>query len=200
MLDEKKLRLPSLLVLFSLLLVNPYLAARAQVGWYEAGSKPQSYAMGTDSEVSRSGHASAFIRSKDENSINGFGTLMQDVAPDRYRGHRVRLAGYVKSDGVEGWAGLWMRVDPANRASGGRSLAFDNMQRRPVVGTNDWKYCEVVLDIAEEAANIAFGFLLVEKGSIWVDSLTLEIVSEDIPVTDIFTERSDTPKNLDFEE
>lgn len=198
MLNEERLRLVPLLVLFSLLLVNPFTsAAKAQVGWHQSGSKPQSYSMGTDSEVSRTGHASAFIRSKDEDSIDGFGTLMQNVAPDLYRGHRVRLAGYVKSDGVEGWAGLWMRVDPA---SGGRSLAFDNMQGRPVVGTNDWEYYEVVLDIAEAASNIAFGFLLVEKGSIWVDSLTLEIVSEDIPVTDMLNGSSDTPKNLDFEE
>lgn len=185
--------------LIALLLAGPCAAgAELPAGWFSAGTKPQSYTMGSDHEVYRSGRGSAFIRSKDAGEIDGFGTLMQNVAADRYRGQRVRLSGFAKSDGIEDWAGFWMRVDPEIRAAG-RALAFDNMQGRPIVGTTDWKHYAVVLDVAEDASNIAFGVLLSGRGTIWFDDLTLEIVSKDIPVTDMIQEKSNAPKNLNFE-
>lgn len=171
--------------------------------WFKAGTLPNSYIMGSDHKVLRSGSSSACIQSKDVAVINGFGTLMQTVAPDRYKGHRVRLSGYAKSDNIEGWAGFWMRVD-TEKDIPNHILAFDNMQRRPIVGTTDWQYYAVVLDIAEESSNIAFGFLLGGKGTIWVDDLNLEIVSEDIPVTDlVVTDNAawrNGPQNMDFED
>ena len=100
--------------------------------WFLTGSRPQNYEEGIDRNVKRSGESSVYP--KTEFSEPGeYGGLMQVFDADDYRGKRVRLAGYVKSESVEPWAGLWMRVDGPNR----RMLSFDNMENRPIVGTTE---------------------------------------------------------------
>jgi RNA polymerase sigma factor (sigma-70 family) len=61
-----------------------------------------------------------------------FGACRQEIAADDYRGKRIRFAAALKAVEVtNGWAGLWLRVDGAQR---GTTLAFDNMEDRAVKG------------------------------------------------------------------
>ena len=39
------------------------------------------------------------------------GTLVQAVRAEPYRGRRIRLSGFIRTEGANGGAGLWMRVD-----------------------------------------------------------------------------------------
>ena len=91
-----------------------------------------------------------------EPEIDGFGTLMQQCLPSEYAGKRVRMSGYMKSQDVAGWAGFWFRID----GQGARPLAFDNMHGRAVRGTTGWKKYEIVLDVPQQATNLAYGALL----------------------------------------
>jgi hypothetical protein len=68
-------------------------------------------------------------------AIEGFGTLMQDFRANEYVGKRVRFSAFVKSQDLESWAGLWMRVDQGEGATP-QVLAFDNM-----VDAADQRYC-----------------------------------------------------------
>jgi hypothetical protein len=103
----------------------------------------------------------------------------------------------VKSEDIKDWAGLWMRVD----GNKGKILAFDNMQDRPIEGTLDWHRVEVTLDIDENAQNLAFGILLVGKGTAWIDDLNFEVVDSSVPVTgEVKKPRGKGPSNLSFEE
>src|ERR1035437_3966376 len=92
-------------------------------GWIVAGDSPTKYDMGIDKGAGQGGKNCATIKSTDK-KIDGFGTLMQMCKPDKYLGKRVRMTGYVKSESVTDWAGLWLRVDQANSQV---PLAFDNM-------------------------------------------------------------------------
>lgn len=161
-------------------------------GWFKAGKSPDDYDVGTDHGVKRSGDASAFVKSRSA-AAAGFGTLMQTFSADEYLGKRVRLTGYVKSEEVKNWAGLWMRVDgPEPRVP----LAFDNMQDRPVRGTRDWTACTIVLDVPRDATDISMGLLLAGEGAVWVDDLKIEVVSTSVPTTG---RSRGKPVNLDFE-
>lgn len=42
---------------------------------------------------------------------HGLGTLMQQISAQNYVGKRVRFSGFVKTKEVEGWCGLWFRID-----------------------------------------------------------------------------------------
>ncbi len=165
-------------------------------GWIKAGDVPSKYDMYVDKQIAEDGKNCATIKSiYDE--INGFGTLMQDCKPGKYRGKRIHMSGYVKSKDVKEWAGLWVRVD-------GRytTLSFDNMQDRGISGTTDWKKYDVILDVPKAATNIAFGALLSGTGQIWFDNIAFEIVPDSTKTTSSFVQReyNDEPTNLNFEE
>jgi hypothetical protein len=107
---------------------------------------------------------------------------MKYIKPDEYSGKRVRLTGSIKSENIDDWAGMWMRVD---ETLDGKSSQFDNMQNRPIKGTNDWTKYEIVLDVPENSIGIAFGVLIHGSGEIWFDDLTLEVVGDDVPATNL---------------
>jgi len=148
-------------------------------GWVRAGSPPQDYTVGVDHKIAHTGHASGFVRSA-RSRPQGDGALMQVLDAGEHRGRRVRLAAWVRTRKVHGWAGVWMRVDGGER---GQVLAFDDMSSRPITGTSEWTRVDVVLDVAPEAATIAFGLLLEGSGRAWIDDLALEDVDASVPVT-----------------
>jgi erythromycin esterase len=145
-------------------------------GWILLGSSVQYYANDT-SVVAHAGDASGHLWSLKDN-INGFGTLMQTFTADEYQGQRLRMSAYVKTENIEEWAGLWMRVDGSDGTS-----AFDNMQDRPIQGSTDWCKHEIVLDVPEDSVSIAFGVLMGGTGQIWVDDFQFEVVDQDVPTT-----------------
>jgi hypothetical protein len=83
-------------------------SAQVPAGWIARGSQPKEYEMGLDRGVAHEGKASGSMRFKGDKP-DGFGTLMQTFKADAYRGKRLRLSGYVKTDRVDQWAGLWIR-------------------------------------------------------------------------------------------
>ena len=168
-------------------------------GWFKAGSKPQSYEMGIVKGVGQNSKSAATIKSIDK-TIEGFGTLMQQSNPDNYLGKRVRMTGYVKSENVASWAGLWLRVDQSGSQL---PLSFDNMVSRPIKGTTGWKKYEIVLDIPGNASLMAYGALLDGTGQVWFDNITFEIVDKSVQTTDFKNVKNPAtqsgPTNLDFE-
>lgn len=166
-------------------------------GWILAGNKPKEYRVNIDRATVHGGKASASMKFAGTDA-SGFGTLMQYIAADGYRGKRVRLSGYVKTENIDGWVGLWMRIDGKEQ---GKSLAFDNMQNRAIRGTMDWKKYDVVLDVASDATTVNWGIILDGKGQLWLDDVQLEVVGTDVPTTDMYASRKQTePANLGFEQ
>lgn len=162
-------------------------------GWFVARNDPQSYDIGIDYIVRRSDKASGYIKSRVADP-QSFGNLMQTFRADAYRGKRLRLSVYVKAEQVEGWAVVWMRVDgPPNEM-----LSLDNMQDRPIQGTRDWAKYELVLDVPEDSASIAFGLLLLGKGQVWIDDVQFDGVGHETPTT-ATVRVEEQPLNLDFE-
>ncbi len=117
---------PQLLVLFAALSLTA--SAAAPAGWMVAGNAPKDYDFGTDVQAA-DGSKSAFIKAKASAASSGFGTLMQMVSADEYRGGRWKLSARMRTDDAIK-AQMWMRVDGPNAAM----YAFDNMDDRPVSG------------------------------------------------------------------
>lgn len=169
--------------------------AAAPPGWFLAGTKPASYEAGTDAQAAYNGHPSAYLKAKEPDPGGGFGTLMQDFRADKYVGKRVRFSAFAKSDGIQSWAGLWMRVDKEKD-----SVAFDNMMDRPIKGTTGWQKYDVVLDVPQDATGIFFGVLLDGPGAVWLNSANFEVVGTEVPTTGgKGSKLPDGPTNLNFE-
>jgi len=179
----------------------------APKGWFHAGDHPQNYEMGLDKVTKHGGRASARIRFIADKA-EGFGTLMQTFKADVYRGKRLRMSAWMRTESADS-AQLWLRLDSAKGMAG-----FDNMGNRGVTGTTDWKKYELTLDVPAETVAIAFGVLVSGKGQVWVDDFTFEAVGKDTPSTNMLTpeqmkEEHETGQagayptqavNLDFEE
>jgi hypothetical protein len=177
-------------VLFSVLSLP--IQGAAPLGWFVAGSAPRLFTVDADAAVTYSGKPSVRLANAVPDP-SGFVTMMQSFLPDHYQGKRVRFSGFVKASGVQGWAGLWMRID-----SGYITAGFDNMQGRPIAGTSDWTPYSVVLDIGQSATGVNFGILLDGVGTVWLSDAKFEVVENNVPVTDIVGTPSE-PANLDFQ-
>lgn len=179
---------------------NPLRAPQtAPRGWMITGLYPHEYKAGIDRVQVHRGKASGTLRGDASAKPDGFGTLMQMFDAGQYRGRRIRLNGFLRSERVIQHAGMWVRVDGPDE----KVLAFDNMTTRPIQGTTEWALYTIVLDVPEQAEAIAFGALLCGPGQIWIDGLRFEEVDETVPVTDMLPELGQSlpagPVNLDFE-
>ncbi|MCT4543371.1 MAG: AraC family transcriptional regulator [Vallitalea sp.] len=169
-------------------------------GWIITGTAPEKYQFGIDNEIYHMGSKAATIRCiGDEFSTDEYGTIMQQISAKSFVGKRMRFSGFVKTKGVEGSCGLWMRID----SSSGVSLKLDNMQNRAITGTTEWNYYSCVLDIPENASIINIGVLLLgNKGQIWFDNADFQEVDKNTPTTEFISEEiyPDHLINASFEE
>ena len=162
-------------------------------GWVLAGSAPQDYHVGYDGNSGVFSKISARLSLKPDAKGDGFGTVMQTISAENYRGKRLRFSALLRPRGVDSGAGLWFRVDAAD----GRVLAFDNMQSRPVLGTQNWNRYNVVLEVPEGGQRLAYGVLLIGKGTVGIDELQFDVVGNDVATTDMMT-LPKAPVNLEL--
>jgi len=85
-----------------------------------------------------------------------------------FAGTTIEWRGFLRSEGVSDYLGLWMREDGDTPG-----LAFDNMQQRQVKGTNDWMEYSITLPVHRDAKQLYFGVLIAGTGKVWADDLRL---------------------------
>src|ERR1700752_2242851 len=115
------------------------LQAGVPTGWFLAGTRPQEYDCSIDPTASYNGQPGIYLKSREGVKTTGFGTMMQDFSAAPYAGKRIRLSANLKSEGVDRWGGLWMRIDDGNhpnpKTGHATTVAFDDMYDRPIKGT-----------------------------------------------------------------
>ena len=135
------------------------------------------YTIALDSNVTHEGKASASMKFSCGDDQDAWVGLGQPFAAVEFRGHRVRLTGWLKTEDADDGT-LWMRVDGERQ-----TLDFDAMVDRSVKGTTDWRMYSVVLDVPPEAKRIVIGAMLWGKGQVWADDLKVEMVDKSVAVT-----------------
>ena len=129
------------------------------------------YLFAVDSVSAQQGKRSLSI--SNESRADGFGAWRYTL-PVVYPGKSITLRGFVKTENVDnGWAGLWMRHDPAG--------PFENMQERGIKGSTGWTEYEITLPLAaSKTEQIVIGCLLAGQGKMWLDNLHVSIDGKDI--------------------
>lgn len=156
------------------------------LGWTSFGSK--NYRLSLDSTLVNSGKYSAVIEYKE--GVPDFNAWAYTL-PHNYPGKEITLTAYIKTENVtEGYAGLWMRIDP--------EIAFDNMGKNGVKGTTDWAKYEITLKMNPgKTKQIVIGGLLVGKGKMWLDNFNVSIDGKNIE--DLKPLEKDVPAEKDKE-
>jgi hypothetical protein len=98
-----------------------------------------------------------------------FGSVMQRFPADFLAGRTVRREGEIRTQDVDGWAGLWLRADGDAVAN----LFFDNMSGHRVGGTTGWTRHAVEGSLPRETAWLNLGVVFSGSGLVWADSLRL---------------------------
>lgn len=191
----KKLSFLTILLIVVAFFVKTESNAQSIEGWFKTGSEAKKYEIGFDKSNAKTGKKCAYIESIKE-EINGFGTLMQQCNAKNYLGKKIKMTAYIKTQNVEEWSGMWLRVDSKTSK---KHLSFDNMYDRSIKGTTDWKKYEIILDVPLESSKLNYGILLHGKGKVWFDQLNIEIIG-DIDSKISITDLPDKPTNIDFEE
>jgi C-terminal processing protease CtpA/Prc len=119
-----------------------------------------------DDQVFHGGRWSARIE-RHPDSPGNFSTITKSIPAD-FSGATVELRGFLRTEEVSDFVGLWMREDGESPA-----LAFDNMQARQLKGTTEWKEYSITLPLHPEARQLFFGVLVAGTGKAWADDLQL---------------------------
>jgi C-terminal processing protease CtpA/Prc len=119
-----------------------------------------------DDKVVHGGRWSARIQ-RHAGSSSNFSTITKSIPMD-FAGTSIELRGFLRTEDVTGFVGLWMREDGATSG-----LAFDNMQSRQLKGTTGWKEYSITLPVKPEGRQLFFGVLLAGTGKAWADDLQL---------------------------
>jgi peptidase S41-like protein len=158
---------------------RPELAGLLDFEAEHAGGVPRGWGGGptgtiaVDGQIVHGGRWSVRIERKDD-SPNGF-TSLTKMIPIDFTGDKLELLGYLRTENVSDFAGLWMREDDDSG-----SVAFDNMQRRQLKGTNEWAEYSIVLPLNKTAKRLAFGILASGAGKVWADDLRLLVDGKSI--------------------
>lgn len=146
-----------------------------------------------------------FLKKSDEKQFSAAETVYADAAKARHvanqefglatgsfpvetaRGKSIRYSGWIKTEEIEGFAGLWWRADGPDQ----KILAFDNMQAKQINGTRDWQQYSIEIKVPAETVNINFGVLMPGKGKAWFDGLEITLDGQKFEQPDTF--------DLDFE-
>lgn len=166
-------------------------------GWSLSGANPEQYELKLDQNVYHAGTKSGLLSAKEEASEQHFGTMMQSFQSDDYKGKRLKMSCFLKTERVTK-CGAWLRIDDDH----GDTLQFDNMDNRSIQGTTEWNHYSIVLDVPKEGASIHFGVLLVGKGKVWADNFRFEEVDDKVATTNMLLQDHlpKQPSNLDFSE
>jgi hypothetical protein len=157
------------------------------VGW--SGGPPGTIFV--DDKLVHGGRWSARIERHSDSA--GISSALTKSIPIDFSGTTIELRGFLRTEVVSDFAGLWMREDGETP-----SLAFDNMQKRQLKGTTDWTEYSITLPVHPEARQLFFGALLAGTGKAWADDLQLLVDNKPIwqaPKVD----RPQTALDLDHE-
>lgn len=169
---------------------------QAQRNWQVFAPREQTYV--GSREAGYQSKYSASLRSTEKASDSSYALYVQDIDASLYRGCRLRLSGFLRTQLDGGWAGLWLRADGPKQ----KPLAFENMQSKALRESREWNRYQIEIDIPAQAESLHYGALLNGRGQMWVDDLKLEIVGNPPPgLAEMRKLRTlKEPTNLGFEQ
>ena len=152
--------------------VRPELAGLLDFEAEHSGGVPKGWSGGPPGTFAVDGvtvHAGKWaLRIDRSDQSPGEFTAVSRTLPIDFAGATLELRGFLRTEDVSGFAGLWMREDDDSG-----SVAFDNMERRQLKGTSGWAEYSITLRLEKAAKRLSFGVLGAGTGKVWADDLRL---------------------------
>jgi C-terminal processing protease CtpA/Prc len=145
-----------------------------------------------DGDTVHSGRWAARLERTNTAGGQPFSALTRSIPVD-FGGTLIEWRGFLRSEDVSDFMGLWMRQDGDTP-----NLAFATMQPQQIKGTNGWMEYSIAFPLHRDARQLYFGVLLGGSGKVWADDLRLLVDGK--PVWEApKAERPKTPLELDHQ-
>jgi RNA polymerase sigma factor (sigma-70 family) len=131
-----------------------------------------------DAGVKRAGGATVRLKSVGPNARGGL--VGTSVPVDAYRGKRIWLSGYLRSEKIERAGVLSLVIF----RPGDDLYAHDEMDGHELMGTHEWQRFDIVSDVPADAERIGVRAILAGEGTLWADALEVGVVAKDVPTHD----------------
>jgi len=142
--------------------------SRVPANWSFVTTQPKIYRTGYDTVANSQTPRSVVIRSLTQ-SAEGYAGLIQKCNATPYRGQRVRISVWIKTDAVNGAAQFSFFVN--DQAGVKLAVGGDG-----VGGLRYWRQYAAVVDVPEEAATLFYGMTLNGAGKAWFNALQIDVV------------------------
>ena len=140
--------------------------------WERWGWRPIDYQVGLSRKVHRKGGVSAYIRLKKGLSSRGFAQLLQFISAKQYRGKRLRLTGYIKTNPKNS---KWFKLILGS-AAGRRTLKYSRVPANSPADSKGWYKIQITQDIPKSATRLTIGCGLKGTGPIYCDAFKIEVI------------------------
>ncbi len=153
-------------------------------GWRGPG---RAFTASVDTKVFHGGKASGCVAAGDLVAAHPDlpGALVRQLPADPYRGKRVRLTGWMRtekaSENPNSGAGIFLLVSGADP---GAPLAMADTSDHALHGDTDWTLGTIVLDVPDGAKSLTVYAGLGGPGKAWADDFKIEVVGADVPLTE----------------
>lgn len=163
-----------------LLVATRAFAQTGGVAWFAFGPVDTAYAMVIDTTLAFSGRRSLLVVSLPGADPSTWLASQQIVDASAYRNKRIRMRAHLRTQAASS-AGFWFAVEGfAGRRPA--TLLSDSLVS-PLSGTTAWRETTLVVDIDARATCLRFGSTLNGTGAVWLDAVTIDVVSAATPVT-----------------
>lgn len=152
--------------------------SRVPANWSFATTQPKIYRTGYDQVAGSQAPRSVVIRSLNP-SAEGFAALSQKCDATPYRGQRVRISLWIKTDGVNGAAQFYVFVND----QAGVQLVQGGYG---VDGSRYWRQYAAVADVPEAAATLSYGMVLNGAGKAWFNDLQIHVVPNTVKLDHVY--------------
>lgn len=161
---------------FRLQVVGPEVALTDAEPWQKFSFFGASYTAAGDPSVLHDGHPTICIASTAKATAKQWISYnFTEPHPEKFKGTHIRVTVWMKSSGVSGGSGVWIR------GFGASGKPADEVQRghRPLRGTTDWKQYTGEMDVPEDATTLSWGIVMNGTGKIWLDVESARCVIDD---------------------
>jgi hypothetical protein len=144
-------------------------------GWKMQTFSILQYRIGLDYQTRHTGKSAGFIQGEGDNLDSYIScSLVQSINGKKYRGKRLRMAAFVKSQKLAGLADFHIRaICPGPEESYDTRLT----PHIKINGDTDWNRHEVVFTVPDNALEIELGVRQTGTGRTWIDDVTLEVAA-----------------------
>jgi len=158
-------------------------------GWQKFGDLEDVTVM-PDLAVFHGGKTSASIQASKATREGKF-TLSQSINAKAYVGKRLRVAAYVKTEGLIVGGTFWADALPEDSPNDRNGPGSDRTRLAP---TSDWRRYDCYVDVAKGSATLDVGISIQGSGQLWLDDVSLEVVPSLVS-----RPAGGLPRNLDLE-